>query len=104
MRTLAELPKSLLKRMRLANNNNLVLVKVPTNEGRTTEAGVIVGFNNDVQYAEGSGSHMADMAEVHGTVVKAPDKLYYSKDDPYSMSWKTEMMLKEGDEVWFNFI
>lgn len=104
MRTLAELPKSLLKRMRLANNNNLVLVKVPTNEGRTTEAGVIVGFNNDVQYAEGSGSHMADMAEVHGTVEKAPDKLYYSKDDPYSMSWKTEMMLKEGDEVWFNFI
>jgi hypothetical protein len=47
---------------------------------------------------------MADMAEVHGTVVRCPDKLYFNVDDPYSMSWLTDMMLKEGDEVWFNFI
>ena len=104
MRTIAELSKNLLSKLRLVPNTNLLLVRVPTNEGRTTEGGIIVGFNDDVQYAEGSGSHMADMAEVHGTVVKAPDKLYYSKDDAYSMSWKTRMAVKEGDEVWFNFI
>jgi len=104
MRKIEELSKSLLSKMRLTQGNNLVLVKVPTNEGRTTKGGVIVGFNDDVQYAEGPGSHMADMAEVHGTVVMVPDRLYYKKDDAYSMSWKTRMMLEEGDEVWFNFI
>ena len=90
--------------MKLVSGNNHILVRVKSNEGRTTKAGVIVGFNADIQYAEGSGSHMADMAEVHGTVIKVPDKLYYAKDDPYSMSWKTTMKLREGDEVWFNFI
>lgn len=90
--------------MKLVSGNNHILVRIKSNEGRTTKAGVIVGFNADIQYAEGSGSHMADMAEVHGTVIKVPDKLYYAKDDPYSMSWKTKMMLKVDDEVWFNFI
>ena len=90
--------------MKLVTGNNHILVRVKSNEGRTTEAGVIVGFNADIQYAEGQGSHMADMAEVHGTVIKVPYGLYYSKDDPYSMSWKTKMMLKVDDEVWFNFI
>jgi hypothetical protein len=63
-----------------------------------------VGFNEDFQYAEGTGSHMADMTEVHGTVVMCPERLFYEKNDPHSMTWKTEMMLRVGDEVWFNFI
>jgi len=82
----------------------MVLVRVKSNEGRTTKAGVIVGFNPEIQYAEGSGSHIADMAEVHGTVVRCPESLYYNKDDNMSMTWRTKMMLEEGDEVWFNFI
>lgn len=104
MRGIQTISKALLNKLRLVPNNNLILVRVGSNEGRTTEAGIIVGFNDDIQYAEGSGSHMADMAEVHGTVVKCPDKLYFNVDDPYSMSWLTIMALRIGDEVWFNFI
>jgi hypothetical protein len=104
MRKTEKISKRTLGKLRLSPDNNRVLLKVETNEGRTTKAGIIVGFNNDVQYAEGSGSHMADVAEVHGTVVKCPDKLYYRRDRPDSMTWKTRMMLKEGDEVWFTFI
>jgi hypothetical protein len=104
MRKTEKITKRTLNKLRLSPGNNLVLVRVKPNEGRTTKAGIIVGFNNDVQYAEGSGSHMADMAEVHGAVVRCPDKLLYHRDNPAGMTWKTRMMLREGDEVWFTFI
>ena len=104
MRKTETISRYQLSKLRLVPDSNFLLVRVKSNEGRTTEAGIIVGFNDDVQYAEGSGSHMADMTEVHGTVIQVPDKLSYAKDDPYSMSWKTEMVLRSGDEVWFNFI
>jgi hypothetical protein len=104
MRGIETTSKAILNKIRLYPYNNLCFVRVQPNEGRTTKGGIIVGFNEEIQYAEGSGSHMADMAEVHGTVIKCPVGLRYDKDDPSSMSWKTKMMLKEGDEVWFNFI
>lgn len=104
MRTTTEISRTLLSKMKLAPNSNFVLVRVKSNDGRKTDGGIIIAFNDEVQYSEGSGSHMADMAEVHGTVVLCPDKLYYNPEDPYSMSWLTDMAIKVGDEVWFNFI
>ena len=104
MRKTEKITRRTLSKLRLSPDNNRVLLRVKPNEGRTTKAGIIIGFNDDVQYAEGSGSHMADVAEVHGTVVRCPDKLYYRRDRADSMMWKTRMMLREGDEVWFSFI
>jgi co-chaperonin GroES (HSP10) len=104
MRELQQITKEILNKGKLVPGNNLVLVRVKSNEGRKTKAGIIVGFNNEVQYVEGSGSHMADMAEVHGTVVQVPEWLYYQVGDSSSMTWKTRMQLEVGDEVWFNFI
>lgn len=38
-----------------------------------------------------------------GTVVKKPEKLYYSQQDSqYSMRWKTNIEIEIGDQVWLN--
>lgn len=102
MRQIRSASKSQLSKIKLGTN--MVLVHVESNEGRTTQGGIIIGFNLDVVYGEGTGSHAADAAEVHGVVFKCCDKLFYQKDDPYTMSWDTDIMIQEGDQVWFNYI
>lgn len=90
---------------RLRTDNGWVLVKVNT-EPKKTKTGIIVGFNPDTLYSTGEddrSSHPADVAEVKGTVIKVPDKLIFEKSD-YSMDWETEIEIKEGDEVWFNYL
>ena len=83
---------------------NHVLVEVFFSvEGLETKSGVIVGFNTDAVYAEGTESHAADLTEVYGRVVRTPKKLAYSRKDPNGMSWKTVVEIEEGDYVWFNF-
>ena len=48
MRTTEQTTRELLAKMKLVTGNNHILVRVKSNEGRTTEAGVIVGFNADI--------------------------------------------------------
>ena len=102
MRKTRQITKEQLSKIKLGTN--LTLVHVQSNEGRKTKGGIIVGFNLDVVYGEGTGSHAADVAEVHGRMVKCCDKLLFDKGDPYTMGWETSIQVQEGDEVWFNFI
>lgn len=92
------------KNLRL--NTNHVLVKTArTNEGKSTDSGLLVGFNPHVNYAEGEGSHVADLAVVTGEVVKICDNLYYNADDLNdSMLWKTDIEVDVGDEVLFDYL
>lgn len=79
---------------------NHVLVKMLHKaEDTKTHAGIQVGFNPDDIYAEGTDSHAANVAEVHGEVVKLPEVLWF---DEYGMPWECEMELNVGDIVWFS--
>lgn len=83
--------------------NNLVVVEMPRYEGdKRTESGIIYGFNKDVQYAEGSENHIADVADVYGMVVRCPEKYYFAHKTSFSPSWKTTIEIQIGDLVWFH--
>ena len=84
---------------------NHVVVEVSySNENAKTKAGIVVGFDKDKIFAEGTEAHAADLMEVYGTVVKVPEKLYFDMDDPKSMEYETEQELQVGDMVWFGLI
>jgi len=83
---------------------NYVIVEVNFSvEGFTTKSGIVVGFNTDDIYAEGTESHAADLTEVYGRVESVPKRLAYTRKDPNGMSWKTDVEIEAGDYVWFNF-
>lgn len=83
--------------------NSAVIVEMEHSaEGYTTQSGIIVGFNVDDIYEEGTESHAADLAEVYGKVVRVPKNLDYNKEDLNHMSWLPEMEIDVGDYVWFN--
>jgi len=85
--------------------SNHVVVEVSySNENAKTKAGIVVGFDKDKIFAEGTEAHAADLMEVYGTVAKVPEKLYFDMDDPKSMEWETSQELKVGDTVWFSII
>lgn len=85
------------------DGNNVIIEITERSKDKKTIGGVLVGFNEDVVYAEGLGSHAADVAESWGTVFKAPEELYYRERLYSSMPWKTEIEIKEGDTVWFSY-
>jgi hypothetical protein len=80
--------------------NHVVVEIIANNDNVTTPSGVIVGIETRLVYAEGSNSLAADMEECWGIVVKTPEGLYYSEDDPKSMNWKTDMLLQVDDLMW----
>lgn len=83
---------------------NLVIVKMPP-EHDIKVAGITVNFNPDTLYAEGEGSHVADVAPVYGTVVKQVERLYFNpKDVVRTMSWETTLETEIGDTVWFHHL
>lgn len=91
------------KSIELNPYSNLVVVEMPQYKGdKKTDSGVIYGFNPDVQYAEGKENHIADVADVYGTVVKQPKEFYFKRGTSYSPSWKTTIETEIGDLVWFN--
>jgi hypothetical protein len=91
------------KNLRMPYPNNLVVVEMPQYEGdKKTESGIIYGFNKEVQYAEGNENHIADVADVYGTVVRCPEKFYFAHKTSYSPSWNTTIEIQVGDLVWFN--
>jgi len=102
-----EINKTNLTEAELANikmpYHNLVLVEIPqAKEEQKTVSGIIVGFNKDIQYAEGKDNHIADVADVYGRVVKVPEKFYFKRNDSFSPSWRSTIEIKEDDLVWFN--
>lgn len=85
--------------------SNVVLVRMPEQQDIVSSSGLILNFNPDIQYAEGSGSHRADCAQTWGWVVKTPPRLFFNVFSPdLSMPWDTEMEILPGDKVWFNHI
>lgn len=82
--------------------NNLVYVELIRQGEKKTSSGIIYGFNEDVQYAEGNENHIADVADVYGKVYKRPEKYYYKKNCSFSPSWRTTIEIEVGDLVWFN--
>lgn len=85
-------------------NHHVIVEMEHTAEGYTTKAGIIVGFNIDDIYSEGTESHAADLTEVYGKVVKVPKFLDYDPDDLNHMSWLPHMEVEVGDYVWFNHL
>lgn len=84
---------------------NHVLVQITRHaEGLKTHAGIQIGFNEDVVYAEGDDSHSANLAEIFGIVTKVPDSLFFDPTDSKSLDWDTDMELGEGDLVWFSLV
>jgi len=68
----------------------------------TTKAGVVIGFNPDVLYAEGSGSHIADVARIYGQIVWQPEALYFHHKKNFSPPWRANLETQVGDFVWFH--
>jgi hypothetical protein len=95
------------------NREELLRAEIPTNhvlvrviwraEGATSKSGVVIGFCEDVNYAEDESFWSAELAEIRGEVVKTPKSLYFNPEDTAkSMDWETEMELIEGDKVWYS--
>jgi len=93
---------------------NLINAEIPMNHvlietdvdwsNKKSKGGIIVGFNEDVLFAEGDSSHVADLTIPYGIVKKTPKLLYFNPDDSNSMDWETSIEIKEGDMVWFSLM
>ena len=68
-----------------------------TTEGIKSKGGIIIGINRDEEYEDERTTHAADLAEIWARVYKLPEKLYFDKTDPRSMSWECDMDLEIGD-------
>jgi hypothetical protein len=85
--------------------SNHVVVEVSySNKNAKTKTGIVVGFDKDKIFAEGTEAHAADLMEIYGTVVKVPEKLYFDMDNSKSMEYNTEMELEVNDVVWFSIL
>ena len=79
------------------NNNVLIHIEVENDKydfGNGHELFLIKDFNR------------ADHTQVIGFVKRVPDRLYYSREkskEAYSMPWKTDLEVMEGDRVWINY-
>ncbi len=80
---------------------NKIIVRVEHKEIKTP-VGIKLSFNDDVLYAEGNDSHVANMSTVMGVVVKQPDRLYFNPRDINSMSWECgdDIETLVDDTVW----
>lgn len=96
------LSKEEFDRGRTPSASFLVAVEVEIAEDRTTAGGIVIGFNEETQYAEGQRNHIADVAVVHGVVRKVPANLNFNPKNPNCPPWETKMELEIGDEVWFS--
>jgi co-chaperonin GroES (HSP10) len=86
---------------RMPSASNFIMVEVESGEKKTS-GGIVIGFNDEVQYAEGNENHIADVATIHGKVVKKPANLNLNHNGVNCPPWDTEMEIEIGDEVWFN--
>ena len=105
---MAETYKQTLSRKQLDEGrlpqNHVLLEMTYTTEGIKSKGGIIIGINRDEEYEDERTTHAADLAEIWARVYKLPEKLYFDKTDPRSMSWECDMDLEVGDLCWFNTI
>ena len=78
---------------------NSVIVRIDEQEV-VTKAGLRLDFNKETLYAEGTESHVADMATVMGTIVKQPERLFFHPKSMLSLSWECDIETLVGDVVW----
>lgn len=97
------LTKEELMRAEIPMNHVLIEMKYKS-EDLKTHAGIQIGFNPETLYAEGEGSHVADVAETWGIVTKVPNSLFFEPGHHSSMDWETEMELIVDDVVFFNIL
>lgn len=86
---------------KIAYASNLVMVEVDNGELRSA-GGVVLGFNDDIQYAEGKDNHIANVAKTHGRIVKIPANLCFEEKNPNRSAWRTQIEVEVGDEVWYS--
>lgn len=99
-----KLGKAEFERYNVYYPSNLVIVRIAEKD-IITPSGINVGFNENVQYAEGDDNHIANCACTNGIIVKQVEKLYYNRKDVVkSMSWKTTLETQIGDTVFFHHL
>ena len=82
----------------LVRNSNKVLIKIEErNIEKRTPSGIIMVSPTDTDY------NPAIHSDRYGVVYTVPPSLHFD-GTPLVMTWKTEMELKVGDEVWFDFM
>jgi len=87
-----------LKSINLMPYANMIMIEIINhNLDEETESGILKCSDDDFN----PHGHM----ESFGKVFKVPEFLYYDKEIFYSnesMTWKTEVEVKEGDDIWFS--
>lgn len=97
------LPQKEFDKAKVVYPSNSVIVEIDNwKEALKTKSGITIGFNEDVLYAEGSGSHIADVARVYGRIAKQPEKVYFHPTRHDSPPWHARLETQVGDHVWFN--
>jgi co-chaperonin GroES (HSP10) len=82
----------------LVHNSNKVLIKIEErNIEKKTDSGIIMVAQTDTDY------NPAVHSDRYGVVYAVPPSLRFDKS-PLGMMWKTEVELRVGDEVWFDYI
>ena len=84
--------------------NHVLLEMTYTTEGIKSKGGIIIGINKGEEYEDETVTHAADLTEISADFYKLPEKLYFDKTDPRSMSWECDMDLEIGNLCWFNTI
>ena len=102
-KTLTKISKEDLYSLEIVNNKVLVEI-TETNEDRTSKGGIILGMHMEKIYGEGVASHAADLAPVIGYIHTLPESLYFKRGEEDSMPWETEMEVKDGDKVVFDYL
>ena len=102
-----KLSKEQFARFNVFYPSNFVIVEMPPEHNIVTPSGIDVGFNPDVQYgtmdSSDTSAHVADCADVFGTITKQVDRLYFNrKDINKSMSWNCDVETLVGDVVFFH--
>ena len=88
----------------LPSNGNKVIIEITErSKDKRTKGGIYACVVDDVVYAEGDGSHEADVAEVWGIVRGVPPSLYYDGSSDSNLPWETTLQIKVGDMVWFDY-
>ena len=83
-----------LKKIRPGTNRVLINL-VPMNDKVKLTDGTILELDTTFE--------PSDHVSVCGSVIAVPEKLLFNKKDPDTMFWKTEMELRVGDTVYFDY-
>ena len=82
----------------MVRNSSKVLVRIEErNEEKKTKSGIWMVSPTDMDWDK------ARHYDRYGIVHRVPPNLRYD-NTPFSMSWKTNIQIREGDQVWFDYM